>query len=105
MLYARTAQLKVTLTVGTPIPLAPSSAERGQSRRLARTPGRRTAGDSVEAVDQYDDKFSAGALSKPTFDYQTALSLALASRLAYVTKPAVIRETAEQRWKLKNCAF
>jgi hypothetical protein len=52
----------------------------------------------------YLDQFSIPWLTSPSFNWRTALSLALASRLAYETK-GVVEHTATKLWKLANCEF
>jgi len=59
---------------------------------------------AIESVDSHIDKFSIASLTAISFDWKTALSLALASRLAYGAATDV-ENTAKQRWGLMTCKF
>jgi hypothetical protein len=55
------------------------------------------------AAESYLDKFSIPSLTRGDFDWSTALSLALAARLAYADKKEV--EQVAKKWGLGRCLF
>ncbi len=63
--------------------------------------GVETAGPSAIP---YIDKFTPSSLTSNSFHYGTALSLALAAKLAYEKKEDV-EETVTELWRLNNCEF
>lgn len=94
-----TIPLQVTVTVGAP------SLQSGSSVILPEWGAeglfrRREAALPVETLDQ----FSVDSLTATAFSWRTALSLALASNVAYESADAV-RNTAVDRWGLQTCEF
>jgi len=99
-----TLPLQIRVTLGTPV--------------LAASPtrfkvGRPPAADELAQVEvetagpsaiPHIDKFTPSSLVANSFHYGTALSLALAARLAYENKEDV-DETVTQLWRLNNYAF
>jgi V8-like Glu-specific endopeptidase len=94
-----TIPLEVKVTVGEPhvartpaAAVVPKPAE-GVLRRRRPVP-------AAEAL----AKFRASSLAATSFDWQTALSLALASQLSYES-PSVVMATARDSWGLTSCEF
>jgi hypothetical protein len=61
-------------------------------------------GQPLVATSDLPYPFSAASLEAMHFDWNTALSLALASRLAY-ENPSAILTTARDMWQLEGCKF
>lgn len=76
----------------TPLPVEPSLSTAAEG----------SFGTPVGKVDQ--SRFSAASLASSDFSWKAALSLALASDLAY-SPPGVVVDTALNVWKLKTCEF
>ena len=95
-----TIPIQIRVSIGTarlardfvPSERGPSSAKRA-AKASAKPAAAVTA--EFEAADTFIDKFSASSLTKKTFDWGTALSLALAARLAYGDSAAVTATAAK----------
>ncbi|WZO98234.1 lipase family protein [Isosphaeraceae bacterium EP7] len=89
----------MTVTIGPPMPsIAPAPTPPG---------GRVTAREGLfgrPAPVVPMGRFRAGSLGAGRFEWETALSLALASKLAYDGE-AVVRSTAISTWGLRDCRF
>lgn len=99
-----TIPLQVRVTLGTPVlanPPAPLKFDRPQAADEA---GREGGGTAGPAAIPHLDKFVPSSLIAPTFNYRTALSLALAARLAYESA-ADVEEVVTQVWRLNDCQF
>jgi V8-like Glu-specific endopeptidase len=93
--------IEVSVTVGQPTPRAASTAAvevqpAPMEGMFAREP--------PVATSALPHPFSAASLAEAHFDWRTALSLALASRLAYESA-AAIRATTHGLWQLQGCQF
>lgn len=62
------------------------------------------AAAAVEVADPFIDKFSVASLNATSFDWETALSLALAARLAY-DEAGDVKDTSRNLWGLPTCEF
>jgi hypothetical protein len=99
-----TLPLQLRVTLGVPVLATPGNrfkvGKPSDRNELARE-GVETAGPSAIP---HIDKFTPSSLTANSFHYGTALSLALAARLAYENKEDV-EETVTQLWRLNNCEF
>jgi len=99
-----TLPLQLRVTLGTPVLAAPITrfkVGRSPAADELAQEGVETAGPSAIP---HIDKFTPSSLTAKSFHYGTALSLALAARLAYENKEDV-EETVSQLWRLNNCEF
>jgi hypothetical protein len=106
-----TIPLQIRISLGTPgqgAQLAAAPAVGPQARVERGAPLAKRAlppsHGSLESTDPYLDKFNVASLKAKDFNYRTALSMALASRLAYADK-ATVEGTAKNLWKLQTCEF
>jgi hypothetical protein len=107
MTHEWTIPLHIRVSIGTPVV---QPAGRRESDRATKYGARRIraraseAGVAIESVDAFTDKFSVDSLKKGSFNWTAALSLALASRLAYST-PVEVTATARKVWGFDRCEF
>ena len=94
-------QLNLTVTVGTPLNGAVAAA--AEERELLGLFGRRPSPPATPAAPPAPAVFRLESLERRAFDWQTALSLALASELAY--SPAAEVERRARAWGFQDCAF
>lgn len=108
-----TIPLQIRISLGTPgqgaqlAAAAVAGPQAGVERGAALAKTKRVLPPShgnLESTDPYLDKFNVASLKARDFNYKTALSLALASRLAYADK-ATVEGTAKNLWKLQTCEF
>ncbi|OYV04747.1 MAG: hypothetical protein CFE26_15235 [Verrucomicrobiales bacterium VVV1] len=97
-----TIPLHIKISLGAAISGGVPSQPVDKSTPRAQRPKGSTA-STENAVDLYVDKFSIPSLSENGFDWSTALSLALAARLAYADEEEVKR--VARGWGLTSCAF
>ena len=99
-----TLPLQIQVSLGVPVLAKPGSrfkvGKRPAKDELAQE-GVEPAGPSAIP---HIDKFTPSSLTANSFQYGTALSLALAARLAYENKEDV-EEAVTQLWRLNNCEF
>ncbi|WFT94421.1 trypsin-like peptidase domain-containing protein [Bradyrhizobium barranii] len=93
--------IEISVTIGQPVPGATSTAT--VDVRPAPVEGVFASKPPI-ATSALPYPFSAASLAEADFDWRTALSLALASRLAYES-PQAVRATAEDMWQLHKCQF
>jgi len=91
-----TLPLQITVTIGAPQLVTPIRAE---ARAFAGAEGA-TSPSGLDFLGSFDAK----SLTATSFEWKTALSLALASRLAYES-PSVVQSTCETVWGLQSCDF
>jgi hypothetical protein len=96
-----TIPVEVSVTVGQPASRAASTAAVEVQPTLVE--GMFAREPPVATLD-LPHPFSAASLAETHFNWRTALSLALASRLAYES-PAAIRATTQDLWQLQGCQF
>jgi V8-like Glu-specific endopeptidase/surfactin synthase thioesterase subunit len=94
-------QLNLTVTVGTPLNGAVAAA--AEERELLGLFGRRPSPPATPAAPPAPAVFRLESLERRAFDWQTALSLALASELAY--SPAAEVERRARAWGFQDCSF
>lgn len=97
-----TIPLHVSVSVGTPVlsASAPATTSASQVAPDEGLFGRRVPTSKSEFV----DRFAAASLVATKFEWPTALSMALASRLAYDTA-AEVESTAFQAWRMQTVEF
>ena len=95
-----TIPLQVSLTIGTPQLVAAPATIAAKPAQAEGLFGRQ----APVLASTFMAKFSASSLAKTSFDWQAALSLALASRLSYGLQ-AAIESMARTTWKLDTCLF
>ncbi len=106
MTDAWTVPFQISVSIGDPQPaagLAVISAGAAAARPAAPQKKAKVSA-AEEAADAFTDKFSVASLQATSFHWRTALSLALASRLAYSSSPEVA-STTRQAWGLETCEF
>lgn len=93
-----TIPLTISVSLGAPAPGA------GLASPASLAPGFATEGGRGDGGSPYLDKFDIRFLNHHSFHWRTALSLALASRLAYESK-GVVESAATNIWKFSSCEF
>ncbi len=97
--------LQITVSIGSPDRVPEGDSPKRVQARAALGVRAATASKGVtESSDPFMDKFSIPSLNRTDFDWHTALSLALASRLAYGSAGEV-EVTTRQTWGLETCEF
>jgi hypothetical protein len=108
MIQEWTIPLRIHVTVGDPVQEAPTPAAAAAPPPsggipLLAAPADRGAEERAEIIPHLD-KFAPSSLREASFNYSTALSLALAAKLVYAD-PATVRSTVEDTWRLTNFEF
>ena len=100
-----TIPLQIGVSIGNPM-IEAASARPRSDRLIAQTAARPATANTiaVEAADALIERFSVASLKKMSFEWGTALSLSLASRLAY-GDTAEVTATAKNVWSLGTCEF
>lgn len=101
-----TIPLKISVSLGSPVLVtAEVSTEvtRGEAKRREMAADTVTS-SAIESTESHIDRFDAASLTAKTFQWKTALSLALASRLAYGAAGKV-EDTVQKMWGLDMCKF
>lgn len=107
MTHEWTIPLHISVSIGTPVvqPAGRRESERASKYAARRIRARASdAGVAIESVHAFTDKFSIESLKKGSFSWRAALSLALASRVAYSTAVDVTA-TARKVWSFDECEF
>lgn len=100
-----TIPLQVSVTIGAPtttMSYVPAQIGAAPTLTPVPTPSEGLFSRPVPTVPM--DRFSAGSLTASQFGWQTALSLALASKLSY-DGAAAVRNIALNTWGLQTCEF
>ncbi|HZN33966.1 MAG TPA: trypsin-like peptidase domain-containing protein [Pirellulaceae bacterium] len=92
--YSWTVPLQVTISLGQPTP----------SARITGAPSKEGLFGPSVPLAEVAARFSADSLAATQFSWETALSLALASKLAY-SPAALVHSTGLSDWRLATCAF
>lgn len=103
MTHNSTLPLHIRVTLGAPAPTIRSTFTTGRTQSEDTTSQEGTEA-AEPAVIPHLDKFTHASLNVTLFQYRTALSLALAARLAYEAKE-VVEETGTHLWGLTSCEF
>ena len=97
--------LLIRVSVGSPKlgqRLPRSESDRPTAQIACHNPTRSVS--TTEVAEAFTEKFNLASLKNASFDWETALSLALAARLAYGEAEGVTN-TAEKIWGLNTCEF
>jgi Lipase (class 3) len=98
--FTVTIPLHVTVSLGSAQPTAPSG--------IARNAGLATRGEAAlprqQMLTESTGQFTAASLLASEFEWQTALSLAVASSLSYESG-STVESTARNQWGLEDCHF
>lgn len=107
MTHEWTIPLHIRVSIGTPVvqPAGGHESDRATKYAARRVRARVSEpGVTIESVDAFTGKFSIESLKKGSFNWRAALSLAVASRLAY-SAAGDVTATARKVWKFDECEF
>jgi hypothetical protein len=106
MTHELTIPLHISISIGTPVvqPFGSREPDRADKYVARRASSSDDTGVVTEAPDTFNKNFSVASLKKGRFTWPAALSLALASRLAYAGANDVTA-TARDMWKFDEGEF